>query len=510
MAEAGESGGSVSLVGAGPGDPGLLTRKGERRLREADVVVHDQLVARPILALAPPEARVVHRREIEDGSQSAINRFLVRQAKLGRRVVRLKGGDPFVFGRGGEEAEALVRAGVTYEVVPGVSSGIAVPAYAGIPLTHRAYASDVTFVTGHEDPTKDSGAIQWEQIVRTGGTLVVFMGVRRLASVVEHLIAIGADSRTPVAAIHRGTTPMQRTVVGDLSDIVARVRAANLDHPALVVIGRVVRLRDELTWFDRRPLWGRRVLVTRAAAQAPPLVEALRDVGAGVICMPVLEFTDPSDPSATDPAIDDLEAGEYDWVLFTSANGVRAFREVLKTRKLDLRAFAGAKVACVGPATAKALEDHGIEADLIPDEFQAEGLLAALEATDGLRGKRFLLPRAEVARNVLPDSLRERGGIVDVVPVYRTVLARRSEEDARHHLELADTVTFTSPSSVKNLMQVVGPDAHELLSERTLAAIGPITEQALHTVDLSPSAVARTHTIAGLVRALVEVVAKSR
>ncbi len=256
--------GFVSLVGAGPGDPGLLTRKGEQRLREADIVLHDALVSPAILALVRPGAAMVHRKDVQDGRQAALNAFLIDRARLGNRVVRLKGGDPFLFGRGAEEAEALVRAGVPFEVVPGVTAGIAVPAYAGIPVTHRALASDVTFVTGHEDPDKDESPIEWERIVRVGGTLVVFMGVRRLPDVVAALTKAGASSRTPVAVIEWGTTPRQRTIDGTLSDIVARAQAESIDHPALVVVGRVVGLRKDLAWFDRRPLLGERGLGTRA------------------------------------------------------------------------------------------------------------------------------------------------------------------------------------------------------------------------------------------------------
>ncbi len=495
--------GFVSLVGAGPGDPGLLTRKGEQRLREAEVVVHDQLVAPPILAMVSAGCLVIHRKEIGEGAQNAINDFLVRQARRGKRIVRLKGGDPFVFGRGGEEARALAQAGVAFEIVPGVSAGVAVPAYAGIPLTHRAYASNVTFVTGHEDPTKPDSAIQWERLVATGGTLVVFMGVRRLPKVVEALLAAGADSRTPVAAVQWGTTPMQRTVEGDLTDIVDQVERYGLDHPALVIVGRVVSERDAISWFDRRALWGRRVLVTRAKEQAPELIQALREVGAGVVSLPVLEFTTPKDDSLIKPAIDELRADSYDWVVFTSANAVRAFHRSLRSYETDVRAYAGARIATVGPATARALADMGLESDLIPEDQRAEGLLDALSAAEQLRGKRFLLPRAEVARNVLPDSLRVAGGIVDVVPVYRTVCPPMDEDSARHHVRVTDTVTFTSPSSVRNLLAVCGDQGHELLSNRTLAAIGPITARAIEKANLTVDVMATRPTVAHLVDAVV-------
>lgn len=498
--------GFVSLVGAGPGDPGLLTRKADRRIAEADVIVHDALVPLALLAGAAEGAEVLHRQQVGEGTQSDLNRFMIRQARRGRRVVRLKGGDPFVFGRGGEEAAALAEAGVDFEIVPGVSAGVAVAAYAGIPLTHRGISSDVTFVTGHEDPSKPDTSIDWNRIVRTGGTLVVFMGVRRLGQVVDRLLEAGAGIDTPACVIEWGTTPMQRIVEGALSDIVERAKQARVDHPAIVVIGRVVSLRHSLAWFDRRPLWGRRVLVTRAKEQAPALVQALRDKGAGVIALPVLAFTKPESEGFLHHAIDELREGDtYDWVLFTSANGARFLHRALWDRGLDLRVLGRCRVACIGPATAEALEERGIRADLIPAEFRAEGLLEALEAAGGIRGQRFLIPRAEVAREVLPDTLRAKGGIVDVVPTYRTIRPKTPWEVAQHHVRLADTVTFTSPSSVRNLLAMLGDGGRELLAERTLACIGPITSRALKAEGLEPQPiVARSYTADGLVEAIVD------
>ena len=491
----------VSLVGAGPGDPGLLTMKGAQRIGEADVVLYDQLVSAPIVALANPSAEVVHRRDV--GDQEALNQFLIDRARAGQRVVRLKGGDPFVFGRGGEEAEALTREGIPFEVVPGVTAGVAVPAYAGIPLTHRRIASDVTFVTGHEDPTKPDTAIDWERIVRLGGTLVIFMGVRRLPRVVERLVAAGADPQTPVAAVEWGTTPMQRTVEAPLIEIVDTMARHNLDHPSLIIVGEVVNLRKELNWFEKRSLWGHRVLVTRAAEQAAPLVDALREVGAGVIGMPVLEFAPPSSTGGLDAALDDLTKGDaYDWVLFTSANAVRFFTEAMDQRGLDLRSFAGAKVACIGPATAEALLARGIRADVVPEEYRAEGLLTAMG--DRVRGQRILLPRAERGREILPDTLRERGGIVDVIAVYRTIRPRRSVESSVMHVTPADVIIFTSPSSVRNLVDSLGDEGPALLGARTLAAIGPICATALEEAGLTAHIVARTSTVEGLVDAIVE------
>jgi uroporphyrinogen III methyltransferase/synthase len=499
-----DRGGFVSLVGAGPGDPGLLTRKGEQRIREADLIVYDQLVAPPILAMASPECEMVHRKELGEGEQSAINDYLVRMARRGHRIVRLKGGDPFVFGRGAEEAATLADAGVAFEIVPGVSAGLAVPAYAGIPLTHRNYASNVTFVTGHEDPGKPESAIRWEGLVAAGGTLVVFMGVRRMPDVMRSLQSAGMPINTPVAAIQWGTTPMQRTVEGTVSTIVAEVERHGLDHPALMVIGRAVEERATIAWFDRRPLWLSRVLVTRAKEQAPPLVEALREVGAGVASMAVLAFEAPEDSSEIAPALADLTAGKFDWIVYTSANAVRSFHDQMAAKGLDLRAYAGVKIATVGPATAQALRNRGLNPDLIPTDARAEGLLEAIKEADTVRGQRFLLPRAEVARNVLPDALRVAGGLVDVVPVYRTVCPSIDEESAVRHVKVCDTVTFTSPSAFRNLVAVCGGQGHDLLENRTVVAIGPITARAIEKAGLKVDVVAPTPTVQALVDALVE------
>jgi uroporphyrinogen III methyltransferase/synthase len=497
--------GFVSIVGAGPGDPELLTLKAERRLKEADVVVTDALVPMAIPEIFCEKALIVDRRTVGDGSQAAINSYLIREAMMGRRVVRLKGGDPFVFGRGGEEALALVDAEIPFEVVPGVSSGLAVPAYAGIPVTHRHLSSNVHFVTGHEDSAKLESSIQWDRIVDNGGTLVVFMGVRTLDDLIERLVSLKVDPTTPVAVIEWGTTPRQRTVVGDLTDIVSMVERDGLDHPALVVVGRVVSLRHKLAWFDQRPLWGRRVLVTRAKSQAPELVQALRDAGAGVLRLPVLAFAPPTDPGILARALDELEEGDrIDWALFTSANGVVEFWNALSRRNLDMRVLANARVACVGPATSRALAERGIQADVVPEESRAEGLLRSLPSGNRIRGMRFMLFRAEVGRDVIPDALRSDGGIVDVVPTYRTVRTEVPPAAARQYVEAADTVTFTSPSSVNNLVSMLGEEGLALLSERTLAAIGPITAKALAASGLVATVVGRVYTVDGLVEALVD------
>lgn len=495
--------GLVSLVGAGPGDPELLTLKGQRRLKQADIVLYDQLVSRAILLMCPSDCELVHRSTVGNGQQAELNDFLVRQGLLGKRVVRLKGGDPFVFGRGAEEAQALAAAGVPFEVVPGVSSGIAVPAYAGIPLTHREHASNVTFVTGHEDPTKPDSMIQWDRVVRTGGTLVVFMGVRRLEAVVQTLLDKGVAADTPCAVIQWGTTPKQKTVEATVSTVVSAVQSAKLTHPALTVIGNVVRYRNSLSWFDRRPLWGRRVLVTRAARQAGALVEGLREFGAGVLTLPVLEFQPPTNPSLLSDAIQRLAKGQYDWVVLTSANAVSRLHDAIGSEGFDNRIFGGSRIACVGPATAAALADYGISVDLLPEDFQSEGILRALSRTARISDARVLLPRAEVGRATLPEGLTEIGAQVDVVPVYRTTMPETAPDVAQSHVELSDTITFTSPSSVTNLLHMLGPSGKDLLRSRTLAAIGPITSGALLRQGLDASIVADAFTVDSLVAAIV-------
>ena len=497
--------GFVSIVGAGPGDPELMTRKGARRLASADVVVMDVLVPRALVEPLCPNAKLVERQTIGDGGQEAINQFLVREALMGRSVVRLKGGDPFLFGRGGEEAQALVEADVPFEIVPGVSAGLAVPAYAGIPLTHRHMASNVHFVTGHEDPTKPKTTVDWNRIVSTGGTLVIFMGVRKLADIVERMEAVGLAADTPVAVVEWGTTPRQRTLVGTVSDIVNLMEQEGLDHPALIVVGRVVTLRHQINWFERRPLWGSRVLVTRAKEQASELVQALRDAGAGVLTLPVLAFMGPSDPGLVERALDELMEGDpIDWVLFTSANGVISFFNALDRRGKDLRILGRSKVGCVGPATNKALMLHGVRADVVPDDARAEGLLRALPPAKELRGKRVMLFRAEIGRDVIPDALRANGAIVDVVPSYRTVRTEVPPNTARKYVEAADIVTFTSPSSVQNLVAMLGEEGLAMLSQRDLASIGPITAKAVAAAGLKSRVVARSYTVPGLVEALID------
>ena len=480
---------TVYLVGAGPGDPGLLTVRGAELLARADVVVYDRLVHPSLVDLAPVDAERIYvgkapgRAEIE---QADINALLVEHGR-DRAVVRLKGGDPFVFGRGGEEAEALVAAGVLFEVVPGITSAIGAPSYAGIPVTHRGTSTHFTVVTGHEDPAKDSADVDWDALAKAGGTLVILMGAGRVADIAARLVAGGRPPETPVAAVRNGTRADQRTVRATLATIAdAGVRA-----PAAIVVGEVAGL--DLAWFESRPLFGRSVVVTRAREQASELRNRLEGLGAEVIELPAIAI----EPLTFD--VPDLD--RYRWLVFTSANGVSAFFDRgLASAGLDARALAGLRLAAIGPGTAAALDQRGLRTDLLPERFVAESLLEAFPAP-AAGDERVLLARAEQARDMLPAGLSERGYAVDVLAVYRTVTAtpdppvlervRRGDVDA---------LTFTSSSTVTNLCDLLGavPSPQPLV-----ASIGPVTSKTALERGLRVDVEAGEHTIDGLVDALL-------
>jgi uroporphyrinogen III methyltransferase/synthase len=506
----GTSPGTVYLIGAGPGDPGLFTVKGVRCLHAADVVVYDALANRRLLQHARPEAERIYvgksagRHTLR---QEEINALLVEQARAGKAVARLKGGDPFIFGRGGEEAEALVAAGIRFEVVPGVTSAIAAPAYAGIPLTHRDFTSTVAFVTGHEDPTKADSDIAWDKIATGAGTLVFFMGVGRLPEIVGQLTRHGRSPATPAAVVRWGTRAEQEVVTGTLGDLVEKSRG--MKPPALIVVGDVVRLRERLVWFEAKPLFGKRVLVTRAREQASELAERLEAAGAEVVECPAIRIVPPDSFAPLDAALGRL--AEFRWVVLTSANGVRFLWERLAEAGKDARALGGLRVCAIGPATAAALESRGIRPDVVPAEFKAEGLVEALAAED-LAGAGVLIVRAAEAREVLPDELRRRGARVEVVPAYRTV---ESDEDATAVRALLEeravhVVTFTSSSTVRNFLALLGPDAPELLRGVLVASIGPITAQTAAQAGIASQVVPDRYTIPDFVEALVNHVRESR
>ena len=494
--------GMVSLVGAGPGDPGLITVKGLECLMTADVVVYDALANPRLLREAREDAELISvgkRGGCHTMRQEEINALLVAKAKEGKRVCRLKGGDPFVFGRGGEEAIELAEAGIPFEVVPGVTAGVAAPAYAGIPVTHRDWASSLSLITGHEDPTKDRSAIAWDRLASSGGTLVFYMGVKRLAETVAALRANGLAAETPAALVQWGTLPTQRTVVGTLADIVER--SAGIEPPAVFVVGQVVGLRERLAWFETRPLFGRCIVVTRSRSQASELSERLEALGAEVIEMPTIQIEPPDSYGPLDQAIGALD--RYDWVVFTSVNGVAAFFERLALGGKDARALP--LVAAIGPATGDALRARGICADCQPAKFTGEELVHALNEHGDLARKRLLLPRAADAPEAFHLGLEQLGAVVDEVDAYRTVAAAAADAAVRQRLMEGgvDFVTFTSSSTVRGFAGAIGRECLAALPARTrFVSIGPVTSQTARELGLAVAAEAVEHTIPGLVATL--------
>jgi uroporphyrinogen III methyltransferase/synthase len=546
--------GVVYLVGAGPGDPGLMTARSLELIASADAIFYDRLIPPGALAGARTDAELVYvgkqPEPLADGPQTSIyrtsqahrpgssvpqeetNERLIAAAQEGKSVVRLKGGDPFVFGRGGEEGEALRAAGIEFEVVPGVTAGVAATAYAGIPVTHRDDASAVAFVTGHEDPEKDESALDWDALASFPGTLVFYMGVKRLVENAAALIAGGRDPEQPAAAIERGTWPGQRTVVATLGTIAEAVEREGIGAPALIVVGPVAARRADLGWLERRPLHGRRVVVTRARAQASSLAATLRELGADVVELPAIRIEPRIESEEVRLAVESIR--EYSLVCVTSPNGAHLLFEAL-TRAgpsaaekdpdtgipsgtgtgagldapalsgatgtgadLDARALAGATVAAIGPGTARALAEHGIAADVVPERFVAEALVEALAGVE-VKGKRALVARAAEARDVLPDALRERGAEVDVLALYETV-REQPDAEAVEAAQSADYVTFTSSSTVTNLTAALGdrfPTAARIVS------IGPVTSEAARAAGLEVDVEAERHDVDGLLAALL-------
>ncbi|OGN91829.1 MAG: uroporphyrinogen-III C-methyltransferase [Chloroflexi bacterium RBG_13_50_10] len=495
--------GKVYLVGAGPGDPGLITVKGLECLRKADVVIYDRLVDDSLLEEAAPDAEKIYvgkGRGCHAMEQKEINLLLISQAREGKTVVRLKGGDPFVLGRGGEEAELLAANNIPFEVVPGVSSAYAVPAYAGIPVTHRRLASSFTVVTGHEDPGKGESSIDWGRISTGSDTLVFLMGMGNLAQIVNKLIQNGRPPTTPVAVISQGTSPGQRTLVGTLEDIGRRAQKEGFEPPAVIVVGEVVKLREQIRWFDNLPLFGKRVLVTRAEHQIRELSQLLLERGAMPVEMPVIKISPPRTWKELDQAILNLES--YDWIIFTSVNAVEMFWKRLQSKKLDARQFAGTKIGAIGPATAGALEARGLHADYVPKTYTSQGFLAGLKKQD-VAGRRVLLPRTDIAGNELSEGLIKLGAKVQQVTAYRTATVTDSNSQAKQMLLSGeiDVITFTSASTVNGLLAILG-QKWEVIKQARLACIGPNTAAALADRALKADIVAREHTMAGLVDAI--------
>jgi len=491
--------GVVYLVGAGPGDPGLMTARALQLIASADAIFYDRLIPPGALDGAREDAELVYVGKAPGSPsvpQEEIGQRLIEAALAGKSVVRLKGGDPFVFGRGGEEGEALREAGIEFEVVPGVTAGVAATAYAGIPVTHRDEASAVAFVTGHEDPVKEESAIDWQALARFPGTLVFYMGVKRLSANAAALIAAGRDAGEPAAAIERGTMDGQRAVVATLATLAEEVEREGIGAPALIVVGPVVRRREALAWLERRPLHGRRVVVTRARAQASPLAATLSGLGAEVVELPAIRIEPRIESDAVRAAIGSI--GDYALVCLTSPNGVQLLFEALSAAKLDARALAGATVAAIGPGTARALAEHGVVADVVPERFVAEALVEALAGVD-VSGRRVLVARAAEARDVLPDALRERGAEVDVVALYETVREEPSPE-AVEATQGADYVTFTSSSTVRNLTEALG---ERFPRDARVVSIGPITSEGARAAGLEVHVEAERHDVDGLIAALL-------
>jgi uroporphyrinogen III methyltransferase / synthase len=492
--------GKCVLAGAGPGDLGLVTLRAKEAIEHAEVVVYDYLCNPEILKWAPPDAEIVYagkKAGRHTFTQTEINDLIVQRARVGKQVVRLKGGDPFVFGRGGEEAEALAAAGIDFEVVPGVSAAIAVPAYAGIPITHRDVASSFTVFTGHEDPAKPESDLDYGSLVKCGGTLVMLMGVQRLERVVTALRAHGAEASMPVALVRWGTTGRQETITGTLENIVDR--AAGFEAPAVAVFGKVVSYRQKLGWFEKRPLFGRRIVVTRTRRQAGALSAKLLLLGADVIELPTIRIELPEDLLEFGELVRD--AYQYDWLIFTSPNGVTAFFDMFFKLYQDSRNIGNVRIAAIGPGTAQRIRDYHLTVDVQPDDFIAEAVVESLRQFESVENLKFLLVRAENARDVLPKRLTQLGAIVDEAIAYRTVPETQDDTGARERFERdgADLVTFTSSSTVTNFLALKLPWPRNL---RT-ASIGPITSETMRQSGLKVDVEAIRHDIDGLVEAIV-------
>ena len=494
----------VFLIGAGPGDPGLMTIKGVDALKKADVIIYDHLVNEAILTHRRKDARLIYAGK-EGGnhslSQEQINTCLVTEAGKGLTVARLKGGDPFIFGRGGEEVEFLAQRGIYFEVIPGVSSAIAAPAYAGIPLTHRSYASSVAFITGHEDPTKDKSRIHWESLAKIE-TLVFLMGVKNLPHITTQLMAAGKPPSTPAALIHWGTMPGQKTLAGSLDTLDKLAEEQGFTPPAVLVVGHVVSLRPALNWFEKKPLLGKGIVITRPEAQAEEFQTLLQAEGAQTYLFPTIQIIPPETFQILDQKI--KTAGKYDWLIFTSANAVRFFFQRIKEIPYDIRNLKGIKICAIGPTTARCIEAYGLSVDLIPEKFSSEGIIAAF-CKENIKGKNILIPRAEKTRNILPHELTASGANVDCVTAYRTVASGRKKEELINWINEGriNVITFTSPSTVEHLMAMMEGSYH-LLQGIKIACIGPVTAEASRKAGLDVDILQERYIVPAMVQSICE------
>ncbi|MEG6586551.1 uroporphyrinogen-III C-methyltransferase [Dendrosporobacter sp. 1207_IL3150] len=498
--------GMVYLVGAGPGDYKLISVKAVEYIKEADTIVYDRLADDRLLAYARPDVELIYVGKASSAHtmrQEDINQLLVDLAKAGKKVVRLKGGDPFVFGRGGEEALKLVENNLPFEIVPGITSAISVPAYAGIPVTHRGVATSFAVITGHEDPTKAESSMKWDKLATGVDTLVFLMGVENLPYITEQLIKNGRAADTPAAVIRWGTKPEQTVLVTTVGQAAKDVAEQGIKPPAIFIVGDVVNLREDLAWFDRKPLFGKNILVTRAREQASALTAKLEALGAQCLEAPSIKIVPPDSYTEIDKAIQELNT--YNWLILTSVNGVDYFFNRLTQGNKDARALAGLKIAAIGIQTANRLMEHGIKADIIPAEFRAEGIIDALDGKIG-HGDRILIPRALVARDILPEKLTELGAYVNVVPAYKTVTADTDGTTLAEKIAAGkiDLITFTSSSTVTNLLSLLGPNGAELVSKTKVACIGPITAGTCLENNINPDVVAEEFTISGLVEAILK------
>ncbi|AFQ43226.1 uroporphyrinogen-III C-methyltransferase [Desulfosporosinus meridiei] len=497
--------GYVYLVGAGPGDPKLITIKGSECIAKADVLVYDRLASRRLLTLARPDCELIYVGKSPDRHtlrQEEINQVLVDKGLEGKIVTRLKGGDPFVFGRGGEEAEALLKAGIQFEVVPGITSAIAVPAYAGIPVTHRDLTSSFAVITGHEDPTKNETSIHWDHLAQSHGTLVFLMGMENLPLIAQKLMENGKKPTTPVGIIQWGTRPEQRTLVGQLDTIAEEVKKQNFTNPSIIIVGEVVSLREKLQWFEKKPLFGQRIVVTRARHQASVLTQEIEALGGEAWEFPTIDIAPPTDNAALINAIKNLR--EFQWLIFTSVNGVEAFFDELSIQERDVRELIGVEIVAIGPATQASLEKRGLRAAYVPEEYKAEKIVEGLTSRVA-KGQKVLLARAEEARDVLPVSLKAMGVEVSDVPVYKTVLGGANSGELKRMLAEQEIhkVTFTSSSTVRNFMELLDGEI-SLLNGVLLYSIGPITSATARKLGLTIYKEAKEYTIPGLVNALME------
>ncbi len=508
--------GKVYLIGAGPGDIGLLTVKGMKCLQKAEVVVYDFHFNGQILNYINHDAEFIYagkRGGHHAMTQDEINQALIDKAKEGKIVCRLKGGDPFVFGRGGEEAEALIREGIEFEVIPGVSSSIAAPAYAGIPLTHRKYSSSFTVITGNEDITKPESSIDWSKFANGFDTLVFLMGVKNISAITSKLIEHGKSPDTPTAVVRWGTRPDQKTVVSTLKDIAGLVKKENIRPPAVMVIGNVVKLRDTLKWYENKPMFGQRILITREYTKD---YEPLEDLGAEIFEFPTIEIAPPESYRELDESIDKIET--YNWIIFTSANGFKYFMQRLLEKQRDIRDLKGINICAIGTKTADSIINYGIKVDMIPEEFNAEGLIKTFIKGQGskvkgqeLKGIKILLPRAEVAREIFPEKAREVGGEIDTPAAYRAIKPEKHGKRLKRFLKEGriSIATFTSAATFNNFVDIMGEDAIEILKDVTICVIGPVTAKAIEKAGLKVSIMPKEATIKAMVDEIISWAAKA-